>query len=138
MATDKDIHAQAESFLNAMAPKPGPPPSRRKKEEKQSEIEKVDSSATSNLNCTSYEITEKEQAFIQKYVLDRSNSICKTPSRQVLLNSEIQSRLHKYVKKVTGGRGSLSTMLNNILAEFIANNEDVLSSSFQKFNNEKF
>lgn len=138
MATDKDIHVQAESFLNAMAPKPGPPPSRRKKEEKQSEIEKVDSSATSNLNCTSDEITEKEQTFIQKYVLDRSNSICKTPSRQVLLNSEIQSRLHKYVKKVTGGRGSLSTMLNNILAEFIANNEDVLSSSFQKFNNEKF
>lgn len=138
MATDKDIHAQAESFLNAMAPKPGPPPSRRKKEEQQSEIAKTDNLSTSNLRSTPDGITETEQAFIQKYVLDRSNSVCNTPSRQVLLNSEIQSRLHKYVKKVTGGRGSLSTMLNNILAEFIANNEDVLSSSFQKFNNEKF
>lgn len=138
MATDKDIHAQAESFLNAMAPKPGPPPSRRKKEEQQSEIAKTDNIPSSNLNSTPDGITETEQAFIQKYVLDRSNSVCNTPSRQVLLNSEIQSRLHKYVKKVTGGRGSLSTMLNNILAEFIANNEDVLSSSFQKFNNEKF
>lgn len=138
MATDKDIHAQAESFLNAMAPKPGPPPSRRKKEEQQSEIVKTGNILSSNLNSTPDGITETEQAFIQKYVLDRSNSVCNTPSRQVLLNSEIQSRLHKYVKKVTGGRGSLSTMLNNILAEFIANNEDVLSSSFQKFNNEKF
>lgn len=138
MATDKDIHAQAESFLNAMAPKPGPPPSRKTKEEQQSEFAKTDNIPSSNLNSTPDGITETEQAFIQKYVLDRSNSVCNTPSRQVLLNSEIQSRLHKYVKKVTGGRGSLSTMLNNILAEFIAKNEDVLSSSFQKFNNEKF
>ena len=138
MATDNDIHAQAESFLNAMAPKPGPPPSRKKKEEQQSDIGKVGIVAKSNFNDTPCGINDKEQEFIRKYVLDRSNSICKTPSRQVLLNSEIQSRLHKYVKKVTGGRGSLSTMLNNILAEFIANNEDVLSSSFQKFNNEKF
>lgn len=138
MTTDKDIHAQAESFLNAMAPKPGPPPSRRKKEEQQSEIVKTDNIPSPNLSSTPDGITETEQAFIQKYVLDRSNSVCNTPSRQVLLNSEIQSRLHKYVKKVTGGRGSLSTMLNNILAEFIAKNEDVLSSSFQKFNNEKF
>ena len=132
MATDKDIHAQAESFLNSMAPKPGPPPSRKKAEEKKSTKESIESKTVSAENL------DTEQTFIQKYVLDRSNSVCRNPSRQVLINSDIQARLHKYVKKVTNGRGSLSTMLNNILAEFISNNEEVLSSSFQKFNNEKF
>ena len=32
MATDKEINEQAEDFLNAMAPKPVPPPSRVKKD----------------------------------------------------------------------------------------------------------
>lgn len=132
MATDNDLHAQAESFLNSMAPKPGPPPSRKKTEEKKPVKENVE------IQTVSAENLDVEQAFIQKYVLDRSNSVCRNPSRQVLINSDIQARLHKYVKKVTNGRGSLSTMLNNILAEFISNNEDVMSSSFQKFNNEKF
>lgn len=133
MATDNDIHAQAENFLNSMAPKPGPPPSRKKTEEKRQEKETV----SKDLEVQSGDL-DNEQAFIQKYVLDRSNSVCRNPSRQVLINSDIQARLHKYVKKVTNGRGSLSTMLNNILAEFISNNEELLSSSFQKFNNEKF
>lgn len=132
MATDKDIHAQAESFLNSMAPKPGPPPSRKKTEEKKSTKESVESKAVSAENL------DTEHTFILKYVLDRSNSVCRNPSRQVLINSDIQARLHKYVKKVTNGHGSLSTMLNNILAEFISNNEEVLSSSFKKFNNEEF
>lgn len=132
MATDKDIHAQAESFLNSMAPKPGPPPSRKKTEEKKSTKESIESKTVSAENL------DMEQTFIHKYVLDRSNSVCRNPSRQVLINSDIQARLHKYVKKVTNGRGSLSTMLNNILAEFISNNEKVLSSSFKKFNDEEF
>lgn len=132
MATDNDLHAQAESFLNSMAPKPGPPPSRKKTEEKKQVKENVE------IQFGSSENLDAEQTFIQKYVLDRSNSVCRNPSRQVLINSDIQARLHKYVKKVTNGRGSLSTMLNNILTEFISNNEEVLSSSFQKFNNENF
>ena len=80
MASDKELNAQAEDFLNAMAPRPVPPASRKKhtgiiEEEKP--------------------ITNDEDAFLNRYILNRSNSICDKPSRQVLINNDLHLRLRE-------------------------------------------
>ena len=83
-------------------------------------------------------MADDEDAFLKKYILDRSNSICDKSSRQVLVNSDLHLRLQRYVTKVSGGRCALSNFLNNILSEFIRTHEDVMSKTFARFNNEKF
>ena len=123
MASDKELNAQAEDFLNAMAPRPVPPASRKKHTEKIEEEKPV---------------ADDEDKFLSTYILDRSNSVCDKPSRQVLINNDLHLRLQRYVSKVSGGRGALSNFLNNILTEFIRTHEDVMSKTFARYNNEKF
>jgi len=79
-----------------------------------------------------------EDDFRNKYVLDRSNSVSDKPSRQTLINADIHSRLQTFVYKCSNGKGKMATFLNNILAEFIQNHEEIMKRTVKKFNNEDF
>lgn len=120
--TEKEINEQGKAFLSKLAPLPESPASRRKKEP-----------ADTNL-------TERERTFVRKYLGDSSalEIVSNKQSKQVLINAAIHDRLKRYTVKISGGSGKLTTIVNNVLAEFIEQNIDLLESTFAKFNNDKF
>lgn len=135
MATDNDIHAQAESFLNAMAPKPGPPPSRKKKEEQQDSSttaprpSKVVTQPSEGLSCD-------EIRFMQEYFSDTNGAFAYSSSKHVLIDSNIHAQLLKFVRATS--KGKLMVLLNNILARFLSENKDMIQCIKSKLNNSNF
>lgn len=125
--TEKEIHEQGEAFLNAMAPKPVPPSSRRRNEEV-NETRK-ESPAVPNTLCR---FTCEEKAFIKKYLTENADFFSEARSSHTLVDAEIKGRLMRFVKATD--KGKLQTLVNNILRCFIEENVDVMTSIKNKFN----
>ena len=136
MATDKEINEQAEDFLNAMAPKPVPPPSRAKKDTilNQHEIQERIRQQTPKLE--SEYLSLEEQSFLMKYLTVSGGVFSESSSKHVLIDSRIHERLYSVVK-ITG-KGRLVYLLNNILLEFITEQEPMFQSILSKLINKKF
>lgn len=132
MAEDKDIHEKGQEFLHALRPKPAPPAPRQKKEDMtaQTPDERED-------NAQADGFSEDEYRFLKTYVLDKSNSASPYPTRQVLITSELHEKLQRFVKTASNQRGALSNFLNNVLTNFLKDNDEVLQSIFAKCNNKK-
>lgn len=132
MAEDKDIHEKGQEFLHALRPKPAPPASRQKKEDMtaQAPDDRSDDAQADGFS-------EDEYKFLKTYVLDKSNSASPYPTRQVLITSELHEKLQRFVKTASNQRGALSNFLNNVLTNFLKDNDEVLQSIFAKCNNKK-
>lgn len=132
MAEDKDIHEKGQEFLHALRPKPAPPASRQKKEDMTAQ-----SPDDRNDDTQADGFSEDEYRFLKTYVLDKSNSASPYPTRQVLITSELHEKLQRFVKTASNQRGALSNFLNNVLTNFLKDNDGVLQSIFAKCNNKK-
>lgn len=139
MASEKEINEQAQEFLNAMAPKPVPPPSRKKKEVDPTEVIDVHKNQKEKEPVhrqSDSELTKKELDFMKKYLADNSDEFADSANKHVLIDSGIHSRLSRFVKMT--GNGKLVNLLNNILSEFISNHEEIFQSILTKYLNKKF
>lgn len=136
MATDKGINEQAEDFLNAMAPKPVPPPSRVKKETAHNHQEIQGHLKNQNSKFESEDLSSEEQSFLIKYLTVSSGVFSESSSKHVLIDSRIHERLSRFVK-ITG-KGRMVNLLNNILLEFIIEHELMFQSILSKSINKKF
>ena len=132
MAEDKDIHEKGQEFLHALRPKPAPPASRQKKEDMTAQAPD-----DCNNDAQADGFSEDEYRFLKTYVLDKSNSASPYPTRQVLITSELHEKLQRFVKTASNQRGALSNFLNNVLTNFLKENDGVLQSIFAKCNNKK-
>lgn len=132
MAEDKDIHEKGQEFLHALRPKPAPPASRQKKEDMTAQAPD-----DRNDDAQADRFSEDEYRFLRTYVLDKSNSASPYPTRQVLITSELHEKLQRFVKTASNQRGALSNFLNNVLTNFLKDNDGVLQSIFAKCNNKK-
>lgn len=136
MATDKEINEQAAEFLNAMAPKPVPPPSRVKKDTAHNQQEMQERVRHQNPKSESEDLSTDEQSFLMKYLTVSSGIFSESSSKHVLIDSRIHERLSRFVK-ITG-KGRLVNLLNNILLEFITEHEPMFQSILSKLINKKF
>lgn len=136
MATDKEINEQAEDFLNAMAPKPVPPPSRVKKDTSHNQQELQERVRHQNPKSDSEDLSTDEQSFLMKYLTVSSGIFSESSSKHVLIDSRIHERLSRLVK-ITG-KGRLVNLLNSILLEFITEHEPMFQSILSKLINKKF
>lgn len=136
MVTDKEINEQAEDFLNAMAPKPVPPPSRAKKDTVHNQQELQERVRHQNPKSESEDLSSDEQSFLMKYLTVSSGIFSESSSKHVLIDSRIHERLSRFVK-ITG-KGRLVNLLNNILLEFITEHEPMFQSILSKLINKKF
>lgn len=136
MATDKEINEQAADFLNAMAPKPVPPPSRVKKGTAHNQQEMQERIRHQNPKSESEDLSSEEQSFLMKYLTVSGGVFNESSSKHVLIDSRIHERLSRFVK-ITG-KGRLVNLLNNILLEFITGHEPMFQSILSKLINKKF
>ena len=136
MATDKEINEQAAEFLNAMAPKPVPPPSRVKEDTAHNQQEMQERVRHQNPKSDSEDLSTDEQSFLMKYLTVSSGIFSESSSKHVLIDSRIHERLSRFVK-ITG-KGRLVNLLNNILLEFITEHEPMFQSILSKLINKKF
>lgn len=136
MVTDKEINDQAEDFLNAMAPRPVPPPSRLKKKPTSAASSVYDNSKKYNPESEEFALSDEEQEFLMTYLTGKTDVFSDSSSKHVLIDSKIHERLTRFVK-VTG-KGRLVNLLNNILLEFINEHEAVFQSILSKLLNKKF
>lgn len=136
MATDKEINEQAEDFLNAMAPKPVPPPFRVKKDTAHNQQEMQERVRHQNPKSDSEDLSTDEQSFLMKYLTVSNGIFSESSSKHVLIDSRIHERLSRFVK-ITG-KGRLVNLLNNILLEFITEHEPMFQSILSKLINKKF